>query len=65
VSATSERPLSAYLRSGWDVAGFSSCLSEYGLIEHSFHLRRQNENKIVSIRRKMMGSGLEVRELDV
>ncbi len=62
---STERPLSAYLNSGWEVQGFSSCLSEYGMIEHHFHLRRQNANKVLSVRKKMWGEGHETREVDV
>ena len=60
-----ERPLSDLLAAGWGVGGYVAAASSTGLIEHSFHLQRGAENKLLLIRRKMMGEGLHAEEFDI
>jgi hypothetical protein len=35
------------------------------MMEHAFHLSRQKENKVIVIRRKVMGEGVVAEEFDV
>jgi hypothetical protein len=60
-----ERPLSDLVRQGWEVRHYDALLGSGGMMEHAFHLARQKENKVIVIRRKVMGAGVVAEEFDV
>ena len=61
----SERPLSELLAQGWELGQWQAAAGTSGMIEYGFHLRRGAENKLLLIRRKVMGEGLHAEEFDV
>ncbi len=61
----SERPLSEQLAKGWAVAHYSTTLGENGVVEHCFHLQKGRENKVLRIRKKMLGAGVVAEELEI
>ncbi|WP_029087250.1 hypothetical protein [Brevundimonas aveniformis] len=65
MSAASTKPISEMVRAGWTVEHYSAALGSYGLIEHCFHLTRSNGRKIVTVRSKIMGTGVDVTELEI
>ena len=65
MSDLGDRPISALLSQGWEVKHYSASLGDSGMLEHCFHIARRNENKVVRIRKKMMGQGVVAEELDV
>jgi len=61
-----DKPLSDLVAQGWDILGFSHSTNEKtGQSEHAVLLRRQRQHKILKIRRKMLGGGIVVQELDI
>lgn len=61
-----ERPLSAMLSQGWEVANYSATVDPAaGMLVHCFLMRRQGRTKIVNLRKKMIGEGTVVEELEV
>ena len=65
MSEREPRPVSDLVDQGWRVKHYYAVLGPTGLIEHAFHLQRQYDNKVVLVRRKMMGEGLHAEEFDV
>ncbi len=59
------RPVSDLIEQGWEVRHYYPVMGPNGTIEHSFHLQRQRDNKVVLVRRKFMGEGLHFEEYDV
>ena len=59
------RPLSDLLAQGWELRRYTPVLGPSGVMEHAFHLQRYRDNKLLVIRRKLMGGGLHAEELDV
>jgi hypothetical protein len=57
--------LSTLLSQGWEVHHYGPAMGPNGVLEHCFHLRRQRENKVLSIRKKFFGRGYDVHELEV
>ena len=60
-----ERPLSDLVSQGWEIRHYDALLGSGGMMEHAFHLARQRENKVVVIRRKVMGEGVVAEEFDI
>lgn len=60
-----DRPLSAQLSQGWEVAQYSASLGDSGLLEHCFLLRRSGKCKVLIVRKKMMGDGVVAEELEL
>ena len=59
------RPVSDLLSQGWEVKQYYPVLGPNGMIEHAFYMQRQRDNKLLLVRRKIMGEGLHTEELDV
>lgn len=61
-----ERPLTAALSQGWEVANYSASIDpSAGMLVHCFLLRRQGRNKLLTLRKKMIGEGTVIEELEV
>jgi hypothetical protein len=61
------RPLSQLIGQGWELVSYSAG-SDYnngGGMMDCFLLRRQKQHKLLKVRRKYLGNGLVVRELDL
>jgi hypothetical protein len=61
-----ERPLSTLVAQGWEIVSYSSghAPGSQTPVENVL-LRRQKHHKILSVRRKTLGGGLVVKELDL
>ncbi|HRH20141.1 MAG TPA: hypothetical protein PLE81_05820 [Brevundimonas sp.] len=59
------RPISDMVRSGWIIENYSAALGSYGVLEHCFHMTRSSARKVVTVRARLMGSGVEVTELEI
>lgn len=61
-----DKPLAAALAQGWEVANYSASIDPTaGMLVHCFLLRRQGRNKLLTLRKKMIGEGTVVEELEV
>ncbi|WP_125257353.1 hypothetical protein [Brevundimonas fluminis] len=60
-----DRALTAWLSQGWELENYSATAPYGETVHHCFLLRRHGQRKIVSIRKKMMGKGVVVTEMDV
>lgn len=60
-----DRALTTWLSQGWELENYSATAPYGETVHHCFLLRRQGHRKIVSIRKKMMGKGVVVTEMDV
>jgi hypothetical protein len=61
-----DRPLSTLVAQGWEIVGFSSGhASDGGTPVENVLLRRMKAHKLLSIRQKILGSGLVVKEYDL
>ena len=61
----SDRPLSNLVKQGWEVRHYSCSIGDSGMLEHCFHLARRSENKVLRVRKKVMGGGVVGEEIDV
>jgi hypothetical protein len=61
----SGRPLSDLTAAGWEVRHYHALTGTSGMLEHLFHLSRPGENKLLVVRRNMMGKGMFSEEFDV
>lgn len=61
----SERPLSELTDQGWEVQHYAVAVGTSGMLEHFFYLRRQRENRVLLVRRKVMGEGMHGEAFDV
>jgi len=59
------RPVSDLIDQGWEVRHYYPVLGPNGMIEHAFHMQRQRDNKVLLLRRKIMGEGMHAEEFDV
>ena len=57
--------MSTLIGLGWVVVNYSATMSEVGYMEHCFHLQKGRDNKILRVRKKMIGDGVVAEELDV
>ena len=64
-ASVSERPLSTLTAQGWEVQHYHALTGTSGMLEHLFHLSRPGENKLLVVRRSMMGKGMHAEEFDV
>lgn len=63
---SAETPIRGFVAQGWEVAHYSAGYDPTtGQVLHSFFLRRQSAAKIVTIRKKIMGEGLVIEEMEV
>ena len=62
----SDRPVSSLVAQGWEIVGYSTTDASGTAYQHSVMLRRNNQHKIIVLRKKMLGDGIVVEsELDV
>lgn len=61
----SDKPLSVLVAAGWEVFQYSASVSEAGVMEHCFLLRKGRDHKVLKVRKKMLGEGLVAEELEV
>jgi len=59
------KPISELVRQGWSIENYATALGSYGVIEHCFHMSRSGAMKVVCVRARMLGSGVEVTELEI
>ena len=50
---------------GWEVQHYHALTGTSGMLEHLFHLSRPGENKLLVVRRNLMGKGMHAEEFDV
>jgi hypothetical protein len=64
--AEADKPLSTLVSQGWEIVSYASGHdSSNGAITENFLLRRMKAHKLVKIRKKMIGQGFVVTELDI
>jgi len=61
----SDKPISDAVRQGWEIVGYSSTDMSGETYQHNVLLRRQGAHKILTVRKKMIGDGIVVAELEV
>ena len=60
-----DTPLSDAVAAGWEIVSYSVTDSAGETYQHNVLLRRQGQHRILTIRKKMLGEGLVVTELEV
>lgn len=60
-----DRPLSALIAQGWELAEYRPIQEEGTMLMHVFLLKRQREHKLLLVRKKVMGEGVVSQEIDV
>jgi hypothetical protein len=60
-----DRPLSDAVAAGWDIVSYSATDYSGETYQHNILLRRQGQHRILNIRKKMLGEGVVVTELEV
>lgn len=60
-----EKPLSAAVTQGWEIANYSASIGDSGMLEHCFLLRRQSRHKVLVVRKKALGQGVHAEEVEV
>lgn len=60
-----DRPLSDAVAAGWDIVSYSATDYSGETYQHNILLRRQGQHRILTIRKKMLGEGVVVTELEV
>jgi len=61
----SDKPISDAVRQGWEIVSYSSTDMSGETYQHNVLLRRQGAHKILTVRKKMIGDGIVVAELEV
>ena len=60
------KPLSTLVSQGWEIVSYSNGSGgEHGMATENFLLRRMKAHKVVKIRKKMIGHGFVVTEMDI
>jgi hypothetical protein len=64
---TEIRPLSELVSQGWELISYSSGMdhNQTGGVMDCFLLRRQKHHKLLKVRKKYLGQGFVVREVDL
>ena len=60
-----KKPLSALVRQGWTVVGYTVTDSGSETWKHNFLLSRQGQHKVLTVRKKMTGEGVVASDLEV
>ena len=60
-----DRPLSDAVAAGWEILSYSATDYSGETYQHNILLRRQGQHRILNIRKKMLGEGVVVTELEV
>jgi hypothetical protein len=61
----SDKPLSDAVRQGWEIVEYSATDMNGETYQHNVLLRRQGQHKILTVRKKMIGEGVVVSEMEV
>lgn len=61
----SDKPVSDLVRQGWEIVSYSATDMSGETYQHNVLLRRGGAHRIVTVRKKMIGEGLVIAELDV
>ena len=61
----SDKPLSDAVKQGWRVEAYTSTESGGENWKHNFLISRNGQHKILTVRKKMLGSGVVAEELEV
>ena len=61
----SDKPLSDAVRQGWEIVSYSATDMSGETYQHNVLLHRQGQHKILTVRKKMIGDGVVVTELEV
>jgi hypothetical protein len=59
-----DKPLSTLVSQGWEVVAYSSG-PDSSQASDNFLLRRMKSHKLVKIRKKVLGQGFVVKEMDI
>lgn len=59
------KPITDLVRQGWEISGYSVCDLGGSAYCHSVMLTRGELHKVVVIRKKIIGDGIVIEELDV
>jgi hypothetical protein len=59
------RPLSERMNQGWELVTYSTTAPYGQEQQHCFLLRRQGQHRVLTVRKKMMGQGHVVSEMEV
>ena len=60
-----DTPLSDAVAAGWEIVSYSVTGAAGETYQHNILLRRQGQHRILNIRKKMLGEGVVVTELEV
>ena len=60
-----DRPVSNLVVQGWQVIGYSVSDAGGETYQHNVLLRRQGQHKILTVRKKMIGDGVVVSEMEI
>ncbi len=63
--ADDDKPLSTLVAQGWEILHYTSGMEMNEGHVDCFLLRRQKAHKVLKVRRKMIGKGYVVKEMDV
>ncbi len=60
-----ERALSSLIAQGWEMEQYSATSPHGETVHHCFLMRRQSQRKVLTIRKKIIGKGVVVSEMEV
>lgn len=61
----SDKPVSDHVRQGWQVVSYAVHDAGGTQVHHNVLMTRQGQHKLLTIRKKMVGDGIVVSELEV
>jgi len=61
----SDTPVSDLVRQGWSVVGYAATDANGETWHHNVLLTKNGQHRILTVRKKMLGDGLVVSEMDV
>ena len=61
----SDTPLSTHLADGWELQSYSADAPYGEGMHHCFLLRKGSQSKVLMVRKKTIGKGIVVTELEV
>ncbi|MEN5145743.1 hypothetical protein [Brevundimonas diminuta] len=59
------RPLSERLNQGWELVSYSTTAPYGEQQQHCFLIRRQGQHRVLTVRKKVLGEGTVVSEMEV
>ena len=61
----SDKALNSLLSQGWELHSYSSTSPHGEPLHHCFLLRRSGQWKVLTVRKKLIGSGVVITEMEV